>query len=113
MSYFYYIVHADQDGPATTHQSLEEVFAFLKNTGFISVFRYNDKKTGSAYANLAAEYCLSSVEQEQRPVFVTTAVSDEGVFVESEAFWIENYMIDEFYNPERTPHIEALVSESE
>ena len=111
MSSFYYIVHLEEGCTTATLHSPEETFTFLKNAGFVSILRYNDKKTGTAYAKMADEHCLSAAKRQLWPVFIMSAVSDEGVFVESEAFWTENYMLDEFYNPERMPHIEALIEE--
>ena len=106
-----FVVHLEQG--SKTYQHLEDVYTFLKTEGFISIFRYNDNETGKAFAETADEYCVSAEEREQLPVFVLPAVSDEGTFVKSEVFWIENYLLDEFYNPERMPYIEVLASENE
>lgn len=109
MSDYYYVVQLEPDSPPATFYSPEEVFTFLKNTGVITILQHNDKKTGTAYAKEAAAQDLTAEEQAESPVFAITALSDEGVFVKSEAFWIENYMFDEFYNPERMPYIEKVI----
>lgn len=113
MSSVCYIVHLEEGCPSATFYTPEKTLAFLKTAGFISIFRYNDKETGVMYARAASEYCLSAAEQEQRPVFVMASVSDEGVFVPNESFWTENYMLGEFYNPERTPYIEQAVPQED
>lgn len=113
MKSFYYIVHREHGGPSVTFRSREEVFAFLKNAGLVSVFRYNDDKTGRMFAKAADEHCLSVEEQERRPVFITTVLDGDGAFVESEAFWTENYLLDEFYNPDLRPYIERVSRGSE
>ena len=109
MSSFYYIVHIDEDRPAVTFKSLREVFSLIKSEGLISIYQHNNKTTDHAYAKAADKACLSAKEREQRPILITTALDEDGVFVESEDFWIENYMIDEFYNPDTFPYIEKLL----
>lgn len=110
MGAFTYTVQMEQCGNVVSCASPEEVFTLLKNEELIAVFRYNDDETGAVYREAADERQLSIAEREARPVLVTTVLSDEGIFVESEAFWIENYMTDEFYNPERMPYVEKVIS---
>ena len=108
MSISSFIVHCEPGEPAISFPALNEVFNFLMKEGFITVFRHGDADTGKLFEKAAEEHCLSEQEQLARPLFISTALSDEGAFVESEAFWIQNYMLDEFYNPDRTPFIEAV-----
>ena len=112
MSNAYYSVQLEHGEPAVCLESEKQVFDLLKKKKFVTVLRYNDKKTGAAYAKKARAQELTPVEQLKLPVFVASALSAEGVFVESEEFWIENYMIDEFYNPERMPYIEKMIKHS-
>lgn len=105
----YFTVKLDTDSNLVTCDTSKEVYDLLKKKKLISVLRYNDSKTGRAYAKAAASQDLTVEEQEQTPVFIKTVLSDEGAFVKDEAFWIENYMLDEFYNPERLPYIEAMI----
>ena len=109
MSNLYYTIQLDGDVPVVILETLEDVYDFLKKKKVISVLRYNDNKTGSAYAKAAKEQSLTTTEQEQTPVYIKTVLSDEGTFVEDEAFWIENYMLDEFYVPERMPFIDTII----
>lgn len=109
----YYAVQLEKDGAIINCQTPKEVYNLLIKKKLISVLRYNDKKTGRAYTKAAANQDLTVAEQEQTPVFIKTVLSDEGAFVKDEAFWIENYMFDEFYNPERLPYIEATIKRND
>lgn len=109
MSNFYYTVQLDVDESPVVCKTPEEVFNLLKKKNLISVLRYNDSKTTGAYVKQATKQELDPAEFQEVPVCVVTALSDVGVFVESEDFWIENYMFDEFYNPERMPYVEKLI----
>lgn len=113
MSFYYYIVHLEEGSPSVSVGSLSEIFALLKEMGFVTIFRYNDKETGAAFNEVAEEYCVPKAERERRPVFVLPATSDDGAFVESEEFWIENYLLEEFYNPELLPYVERFDSQGE
>lgn len=108
MSISRFIVHCEPGEPAKPFLTLDETFNFLKKEGFITALHHNDADTGKLFKQTAEEYCLSEQEQLARPLYITASLSDEGVFVENEAFWIKNYMLDEFYNPERMPFIEAV-----
>lgn len=112
MSNFYYNVQFERDGPIASYSTLNEVYELLKMKGYIFVFRHNDQKTGNKYTKAAAEQLLSTSEQQRLPIYVLPSTSDEGTFVQSEAFWIENYMEDEFYNPDRMPHIEKMIAKN-
>ena len=105
----YYAVQIDFDEKVVCCENLQEVYALLKKHKLISVLRYNDNKTGAAYAKVATEQDLTIEEQGQTPVCIKTVLSDEGTFVKDEVFWIENYMLDEFYVPERMPFIDTIV----
>lgn len=106
----YYSVQLDYDSGIITLNSLEGVFELLKEKQCIAVYRCNDPITGKQYAELADKLSFSAEQQEAFPVCVTTVLSEEGYFVESEEFWIENYMVDEFYYPDRMPYIESMAS---
>lgn len=110
MNDFYYAVQFEPGGETVAYDTVEQIFDLFKKKKIISILRYNDVKTGAAYSKEATAQDLSIEEQTQKPVFVITVLSDEGVFVESESFWIENYMLDEFYNPERMPYIEKVIN---
>lgn len=109
MGDFNYSVQLEHGASAVILETSQQVFELLKKKKLITLFRHNDKKTGAAYAKEAATQGLTAVEQEKLPVFAITVLSDEGVFTESEEFWIENYMFDEFYNPDRMPYIEKII----
>lgn len=106
MNNFYYVVRLDCDSNAVTLETPQEVFELLKKKKLVTIARYSDQKTGSTYAKEAAIFDLAVAEQEELPVCVKTALTKEAVFVESEEFWVENYMFDTFYNPEWIPSIE-------
>lgn len=112
MERLYYAVQIDFDEKVVYCKTLQETYALLKKHKMISVLRYNDNKTGAAYAKAATEQDLTIEEQEQTPVCIKTVLSDEGTFVKDEAFWIENYMLDEFYVPERMPFIETITKDN-
>lgn len=112
MNDFNYSVQLDYDSDAVFLETPEQVFELLKKQKLVTILRYNDKKTGSAYAKEAAAQELTVDEQVALPVFAVTVLSEEGVFVESETFWVENYMFDEFYNPDRMPYIEKVLQNS-
>lgn len=108
----YYTIQLDTDGPVVTCETLEEVYDLLKKKKVVSVLRYNDNKSGAAYTKAAAEQDLTIKEQEQTPVYIKTVLSDEGTFVKDEVFWMENYMLDEFYVPERMPFIDTIIKDN-
>ena len=109
MDKFYYTVQFEQNGSIVNCETPQDVFNLLKNKKIITVSRYNDVKTGAEYTKVAAVQELAIEEQKQRPFYIKTILSDDGVFVPNEAFWIENYMFDEFYNPDRMPYIEKMI----
>lgn len=105
----YYTVQIDFDEKAICCETLPEVYALLKKHKLISVLRYNDNKTGAAYTKAAAEQGLTITEQEQTPIYIKTVLPGEGTFVKDEAFWMENYMLGEFYVPEQMPFIDTII----
>lgn len=109
MNKYYYTIQLDPDAPVVIRETLEEVYDCLKKKKAISVLRYNDNKTGASYMKAAAEQDLTIEEQEQAPVCIKSVLSNEGTFVKDETFWIENYMLDEFYVPERMPFIDKII----
>ena len=109
MSKYYYTIQLDMDTPVVVCSTLEEVFTFLKKKKIVSVLRYNDSKTGAAYVRAATRQGLSLTEMVQAPTYIKTVLSDDGVFVKDELFWIENYMLDEFYTPDRMPYIDTII----
>ena len=113
MNKHYYTIQLDVDTPVIIRETLEEVFTFLKKQKVFSVLRYNDSKTGAAYTKAATEQNLTIEEQEQSPVCVKTVLSDEATFVKDEAFWLKNYMLDEFYIPDRFPFIEKFINHND
>jgi len=112
MSKCYYTIQLEPDAPAVIRDTLIEVYDFLKKKKIISVLRYNDSKTGAAYTKAAIEQDLTIEEQEQVPICIKTVLSDEEDFVCSEAYWIENCMLDEFYNPERMPFVDTIIKDN-
>lgn len=112
MSDFYYAVQLEHGEQAVCLDTEKQVFDLLKKKKLVTILRYNDIKTGTAYAKKAAALELTPEEQAGLPIFVTTVLSDEGIFVENEEFWVSNHMIDEFYNPERMPYIEKIIKHS-
>lgn len=112
MNKHYYTIQLDTDVPVVIRETLEEVYDFLKKKKVISILRYNDSKTGAAYTKAAAEQGLTFEEQMQVPICINTVLSDEDDFVCSEAYWADNCMLDEFYNPERMPYIDTIIKHS-
>lgn len=114
MSDFYYTIQFEKDGGVISCQTPKDVFDLLKKKKLLSVLRYNDTKTGAEFAKHASFQDLTTEEQEQRPVCIKTTLSEEAVFVPTEEFWVENYMLDEFYNPDKMPYIVKMIkSDSE
>lgn len=109
MSKYYYTIQLEMDAPVVFRETLEEVFTFLKKKKAVSVLRYNDNKTGAAYTKAATRQGLTLAEQAQAPTCIKTVLSTEGTFVKDELFWIENYMLDEFYTPDRMPYVDTLI----
>lgn len=98
-----YQLKLDFDQPAKLYDTLKEVFDVLKENGhiFISSKAFNEEK----YMKAAEYYGGSSLAY---LLYIETSLSEEGVFCDSIEFWIENYMIDEFYYPDKMPYIEVL-----
>ena len=99
-----YKVQMDFDEPVQYFTDLNLLVTALKQAGHVFVYSAPDDKY-----NEMAEVCC--VDPTKTPLYIETSVSSEGAFVESEAFWIENYLSGEFYNPEKRPHIEACLQD--
>ena len=97
-----YKVQMDFDEPVQYFTDLNLLVAELKRAGHVFVYSTADGK----YKEMAEECC---VDPTKTPLYVETSVSTEGTFVESEAFWVENYLTGEFYSPEKRPHIEKYL----
>lgn len=109
MGKYYYTVQFEIDGGIITCETPQDVYDCLKSKKQISILKHNDSKTGKAFSKAAVREGLTESEQIRKPLFISTALSDEGVFVESEEFWVENYMFGEFYNPDQMPYIEKCI----
>ena len=109
MNNSYYTIQFDKDGVLVSCETTREVYALLKNKKLISISRYNDSRTGANYEKNAVMQNLSIAERARNPLFIKTILSIEGIFVPNEDFWIENYMLDEFYNPDKMPYIEKII----
>lgn len=99
---FFYELRLDFDKPVQCFDDLESVYRVLLAAEHIFVFSPED----DIYKQAAMEDGIDSVKF---PVYITNTISDEGDFVESEAYWIENRMRDVFYNPEYMPHVETFI----
>lgn len=97
-----YELQLDFEEPIQTFVDLKPLFKALKRTGHISIYNISDDK----YKEAAAEHCIDATKAS---LYIETTVSTEGVFVESEAFWIDNYLLDEFSNPEKRPFVETYL----
>lgn len=97
-----YELQLDFEEPIQQFTDLKPLYEALKQTGHIYVYTTIDDK----YKEMAVGYTIDPTKE---PLYMETTVSAEGVFVESETFWIENYMLDEFYNPEKRPYIEKYL----
>ena len=97
-----YELQLDFEDPVQSFENLDQLFEALKAAGHISVY----DAAQARYREMAEDCC---VDPAKTPLYIETSVSEEGVFVESEAFWIENYMAGEFSNPEKRPHIEIYL----
>ena len=98
-----YQLKLDFDQPAKLYNTLKEVFDVLKENGHIYISSQTVNK--EKYIKAAEYYGGSSLAY---PLYIETSLSEEGVFCDSIEFWIENYMIDEFYYPDKMPYIEVL-----
>ena len=109
MEKYNYTVQFVPDEDLVVCKTPEDVYKLLKKKKLVSVALRNDNKTKDIYYKAATDQELSEKAQESVPVFIKSVLSEEGTFVESEAFWIENYMFDEFYNPDLMPYIEKII----
>ena len=110
MKDYYFSVQNEPDEPIITMESVEEIYSLLLSKGLISVLRYNDSITGEAYLRMADQEGFSAADRVRFPIFIYPGNPEDGVFVQSEEVWIENYMLGEFYNPERMPYIEKMIN---
>ena len=85
------------------YYSLKDVFDLLKSKGHIRVLK-SDENTDEFLEK--AEELAENIDKNH--VYIEVSTSLEGVFCESIDFWIENYLIDEFYCPDKRPYIEVL-----
>ena len=97
-----YELQLDFEEPIQTFMDLKPLFKEVKRTGHIFIYNTSDDK----YKEMAAGCCINPAKE---TLYIETSVSIEGVFVESETFWIENYLLDEFSNPEKRPYIEKYL----
>lgn len=97
-----YELQLDFEESIQTFTDLKPLFIELKRTGHIFIYNPSDDK----YKEAAADHCIDATKAS---LYIETTVSAEGVFVEGEAFWIENYLLDEFSNPEKRPYIEKYL----
>lgn len=103
MSHMYYEVQLDFDEPTKRFETLNSIFEYLKNNGHVFVYTSSDEE----YLKRAFE---EGVDIETCPVYIDPQVRfGDGMFVESVDFWIEEYMLSYFYNPEQRPYIETLL----
>ena len=109
MEKYNYTVRLDPGIALVVCQTPKDVYNLLKKKKIVTVACRDDKKTKNAYLKAAIVQDLSEKAQKSVPVFIRSVLSDEGTFVESEEFWIENYMFDEFYNPEILPYVEKII----
>ena len=97
-----YELQLDFEKPVQSFADLGQLFEVLKAAGHIFVY-----DTAQARYCEMVEDCY--VDPVKTPLYIETSVSEEGVFVESEVFWIENYMTGEFSDPEKRPYIETYL----
>ena len=95
-----YQLHMDFDQPVQNFTDLNQLFEELKNNGHIFIY----DAAHDRYCQMAEPCGVNCITH---PLYIETSVSTEGIFVESEAFWVENYLTGEFYNPEKRPYIEV------
>lgn len=111
MSRIYYSVQFDFNSSPVICDNLKKVFDLLLKEELISICRYNDHFTGKEYAKFAAQHNLIIPEQKQKPFFILSSMSEDGTFVNGVDFWIENYLEEEFYNPEQMPYVEKIIGD--
>lgn len=97
-----YQLQLDFDQPIQEFTDLKLLFEVLKHDGHIFIYDASTQK----YQQMAKE---SVIDPSARPLYVETSVSTEGDFVPNIETWIKDYMIGEFYNPEKRPHIETYL----
>lgn len=95
-----YKLQLDFDEPIQYFTDLSLLATELKQSGHVFVYSASDEK----YKEMAEGCCIDPAKT---PLYIESSVLPEGVFVESESFWIENYMLDEFSNPEKRPCVET------
>ena len=93
----------DFDEPVLIFEDAYELYVKLRQSGHIFLYTPSDDRYKAAANDCKADSINKSL-------YIETSVSAEGVFVESEDFWIANYMFDEFYSPEHRPYIEPYLS---
>lgn len=96
-----YKLQLDFDEPIQYFTDISLLATELKQSGHIFVYSVSDEK----YKEMAECCCTDPAKT---PLYIETSVSTEGTFVESEAFWVENYLTGEFYRPEKRPYIESF-----
>lgn len=96
-----YKLQLDFDEPIQYFTDLSLLATELKQSGHVFVYSASDEK----YKEIVEGSC---VDPAKNPLYIETSVSTEGTFVESEAFWVENYLTGEFYSPEKRPYIESF-----
>lgn len=97
-----YQLHLDFDTPILCFSDLKQIFEVLLQSNHIFIYSVSDDK----YKQAAEDFGIDPAE---KPFYVETSVSVEGTFTESVESWIENSLLDEFYNPEQRPHIDVLM----
>ena len=97
-----YQLQMDFGAPVMCFTDLHQVFEALKQNDHIFVFSTLDDRC----RKVAKDH---EIDPEEKPFYIETSVSEEGVFVQSVEAWIDDDMVDEFYNPEKRPYIEVFL----
>lgn len=107
MKNYIYRLKLNYDEFYKDYNSLQEVFDVLKEKEHIIIL-HKDNDYIQFLEKVSNE---NEVDTLKYPYYIETSVSVDGDFYESIEFWIENYLLDEFYYSDRRPYIEVLVND--
>lgn len=106
MNNYIYRLKLNYDESYQDYDSLQDVFEVLKENEHITILhKDNDKAQFLSKFSEDVEF-----DNLKHPFYIETSVSAGGDFYESIEFWIENYLVEEFYYPDHRPYIEVLIN---
>lgn len=106
MNNYIYRLRLEYDEIYQDYNTLQEVFDVLKEDKHITIL-HKDTDKAQFLDKISDENEIDIIKY---PFYIETSISADGDFYESVEFWIENYLIEEFYYPDHRPYIEVLVN---